>query len=85
MWEDIAGFSISLFSLVLSERSASMKHSYGYHRAEILGALASVSIVWAMNGIILVEAYHRFVKPQHINAPLMLLISILGLILNIWY
>lgn len=58
---DIAGFLISLVSMTLARKKATAKHSYGYHRAEILGSLASVLLIWLITGVIVYEAIQRFV------------------------
>ena len=35
--------------------------SYGYHRAEVLGALASIIIIWCLTLILLYEATERII------------------------
>ncbi|CAG8668912.1 36674_t:CDS:2 [Gigaspora margarita] len=58
-------------------------HSYGYHRAEILGALASIILIWALTGYLCVEAYDRIQNPQEIDGPTMCLIASIGVVVNI--
>jgi zinc transporter 2 len=45
---DIAAMLLSIFSIHLSSKPATSKMTFGYHRAEILGALASVVLIWAL-------------------------------------
>ena len=44
---DLAGFLISLFSLIVALKPADKNFTFGYHRFEVLGALASILIIWA--------------------------------------
>eukprot|EP00122_Pirum_gemmata_P003685 Pgem_evm1s3335 len=43
---DFASMLISLFALWLAGRPATSKLTFGYHRAEILGAMISVFMIW---------------------------------------
>ena len=56
MLSDVAGFLVSVLALVLSSRKANAEYSFGYHRAEVIGALASIMIVWIMTVILVYEA-----------------------------
>ena len=40
MLSDVAGFVVSVLALLLSGRGDQRNYSFGYHRAEVLGALA---------------------------------------------
>lgn len=42
MLSDFLGFGISMISIIISRRAPTSSLSYGYHRAEIVGALVSV-------------------------------------------
>jgi zinc transporter 2 len=48
MFSDVAGFMISFFSIYISNRPITISHNMGHHRAEVLGALASVFFIWAL-------------------------------------
>lgn len=81
---DFAGFMISLFALYISERPATKTLSYGYHRAEVIGALTSVLLIWVVTGILVYMAVQRIILNEfEINAPIMLITSGIGLIVNI--
>jgi Co/Zn/Cd efflux system component len=79
---DVSGFAVSLFAVALSQREPSAHYTYGYHQAEILGALTSVLIVWAMTGVLLFEAIQRFYDLREVDGHLMLVMATLGLIVN---
>ena len=45
---DVVGFAISLGAIVLSQRPSTKLHSWGYHRAEIVGAILSTFLIWML-------------------------------------
>jgi len=57
--------------------------TYGYHRAEIIGAMASVIIIWVLTIWLLVEATQRFFQPPVINGFWMMMTAIVGLFFNL--
>jgi len=80
---DLIGFSISIISLNIAQRKSDNKHSYGYHRAEIIGSVVSLSSIWIMTIFLLGEATKRFFIPNMVNSTLMLPVSIMGLCFNL--
>ncbi|CAG7836110.1 unnamed protein product [Allacma fusca] len=81
---DFAGFMISLFALYMAQRPATKRLSYGYHRAEVIGALTSVLLIWVVTGILVYMAVQRVIHQEfEIDAPIMLITSGVGLIVNI--
>ncbi|KAJ3364378.1 hypothetical protein GGF32_001902 [Allomyces javanicus] len=80
---DFSGFLISLFSLYLAQRKATKRHSFGFHRAEILGALMSVLIIWVVTGVLVMEAVDRVRHPRPIDGPIMLAVASMGLVVNV--
>jgi zinc transporter 2 len=59
---DVGGFAMALFSLQVASRAACSRYTYGWHRAEVVGTLASVFTIWALVGAILFEAVQRIFK-----------------------
>lgn len=80
---DLSGFLISLGAMYLSKRKATRNHSFGYHRAEILGALLSVLLIWIVTGFLVMEAVERVRNPQPVDGKVMLSVAIVGLIVNL--
>ena len=72
-----------MLALFLSSRKADATYTFGYHRAETLGALASILVVWMMTAILLFEAMHRLVQPEIVDGPLMFGVSVLGVVMNV--
>ena len=58
---DVAGYAIALAAVQLTLRGPTKSMSWGWHRAEILGALGSVALIWALTGGLLFEAVARIV------------------------
>ena len=86
MLSDVGGFAISMFSIWVSQKAPTSNSSFGYHRAEVLGALASVLIIWAMVIWLAIEATHRIIDmhDDELDAPIMLLTSLVSLACNIF-
>ena len=59
LFSDLLGFIFSLISIYLTSKKANLKNSYGFIRAEILGALISVIIIWGMTIWIAFRAFER--------------------------
>ena len=84
MLADFSGFAISILAIWIGKIKATDKMSYGYHRAEVVGALMSVLIIWVMTGLLVNEGIHRIKENQFdIDVRTMLIISIIGFICNL--
>ncbi|KHJ43627.1 metal tolerance protein 1 domain protein [Trichuris suis] len=76
---DLASFLISLFSMYMASREATRKLSFGWHRAEVLGALVSVILIWLITGILVYIAAERIIYNDFdIDARIMLIIAAVG-------
>ncbi|XP_055339557.1 proton-coupled zinc antiporter SLC30A2-like isoform X2 [Paramacrobiotus metropolitanus] len=81
---DFASFMISLFSLWLGARPATKRMSFGWYRAEVIGALTSVIMIWVITGILVYEAVQRIRTGDYeINASVMLITAGVGVAFNI--
>ena len=82
---DVAGFVISFLAICLTKSPSSLKYSYGYHRADVLGALASILIIWVLLIWLLTEAVNRLMNPDLIDVDggIMLITACIGLGCNI--
>ena len=61
MFSDVGGFIISMYSIKIASKSPTYAKTYGYHRAEIIGALTSVMIIWIMVVWLAWEATNRII------------------------
>jgi zinc transporter 2 len=84
MFSDVAGFMISFISIYISQKEATFSYSYGYHRAEIIGALGSIYLIWGLLIWLNCEATRRIINPpEKIDANVMLITAIIGLCCNL--
>ncbi len=83
MLTDALALGLSLAAITLARRPATLKKTYGYHRAEILAALINGTVLVLISVYIFYEAYQRFSEPPAVNTSLMLIIAIIGLITNL--
>lgn len=79
---DLISFGLSISALIISKRSKDKEFTFGYHRAEILGAMTSTIIIWVLTLFLLQEAYNRFINPHEIDANIMLITASIGLFFN---
>ena len=80
---DIFALALSFFAMRLAARPPDDRHSYGWHRAEVMAALINGSSLVIMAIGIWVEAFKRFRNPVEIHSTEMLIIAIIGLVVNL--
>ena len=61
-----------------TRRPADHRKTFGYHRAEILVALANGAALVAIAGFIFYEAVLRFFHPQEIKTGILLAVAAIG-------
>jgi cobalt-zinc-cadmium efflux system protein len=83
MLSDAAALGLSLFAIKLGERKASESKTYGYKRFEIIAAALNGLTLIIISIYIFYEAYHRFLNPPEVLSGGMLIISTIGLLVNI--
>jgi len=83
MLVDALALGLALFAMTLARKPATATKTYGYHRAEIMAALANGTALVLVSIYIFYEAYQRFLDPSPINTPLMLLVATIGLAANL--
>lgn len=84
MLTDILALALSLFAIKFGERPATSKKTYGFYRLEILAALINGGFLILISLYIAYNAYLRLLKPPEINAPVMMVIAFLGLVVNVF-
>jgi zinc transporter 2 len=80
---DVIGIGFSAVALIIAQRNANHKFSWGYHRAEVFGALLSIFSIWIITVFLIFEAIKRFKTKPEIEGGLMFTISILCLVFNL--
>lgn len=82
MLSDTAALALALFALRFAQRPPTAEHTYGFHRVEILAALANGATLLAIAVLIVVEAVQRLAQPPEVDAPVMMAIAGGGLVVN---
>lgn len=83
MLTDALALGLSLIALTLARRPATPTRTFGYHRAEIMAALANGAILVLVSAYIFYEAYRRFSVTQEVASPLMIIVAVIGLVANL--
>jgi cobalt-zinc-cadmium efflux system protein len=84
MLTDAAAIVMALIAIWIAQRPASVERTFGYHRTEILAALANTFSLWIIAAWIIFEAYHRaFVEVPDINGWPVLIVGFGGLVINL--
>jgi cobalt-zinc-cadmium efflux system protein len=83
MFTDVIAIGLSLFAITMAARNHSGAMTFGYHRAEVMAALANGIGLTVISAWVLYEAFLRVMSPRMIDAPLMLLIASIGLAGNL--
>jgi zinc transporter 1 len=84
MLNDIISLIIGLWAVTVAKRATTNRFSYGWVRAEILGAFFNAVFLIALCISIILEALTRFVEPQEVSNPkLILIVGSFGLASNL--
>ena len=83
MLSDAAALGLSLFAFKFGERKGNLQKTFGYRRIEILAATINALALVAIAVLIVIEAARRFQNPPEVATAGMLVISTLGLAVNI--
>lgn len=85
MLNDVLSLCVGLWAVKVSNsKPSSNVYTYGWQRAETLGALVNGVFLVALCVSIFLEAIQRFVEPQEVSQPkLILIVGCLGLASNI--
>ena len=82
MLADVFGLSMSLAALRMAARPATPRRTFGFHRAEILAAVANAVLLLGIADFILYEAWSASSSRPSTSLP-MLLVAAGGLVVNL--
>ncbi|KAG3074275.1 hypothetical protein PC122_g14456 [Phytophthora cactorum] len=86
---DVAAFCISLLAIWMSMRPVTNRLTFGFQRTEVIGAVTSVLVLWALTGVLVYAAVNRFIEclepnpTEHVDGKLMFVVACIGLLVNI--
>ncbi len=83
MLSDVAALGIALGAIWISRRPATRERTFGFYRAEVLGALINAVALVVIAIFIYVEAAKRFNDPPEVLGGWMLAVAVGGLLVNL--
>jgi len=83
MLTDVAGLTLGLVAAALARRPATSVRTWGYRRAEILGAAAQAALLLAVGVYVMVEGVQRLFSPPEVSSTAMLAFGVVGLVGNL--
>lgn len=79
---DTASLGLAWYFERMSRRGRTSKHTYGYRRFRLLGGLITGVVLLVGLGVVLWQAVERLRSPEAVNAPGMIGLAVIGVIVN---
>ena len=83
MVTDAAAVALALSASYVAGLPATSRRTFGYHRAEILAALANAVVLLGVCGYLAYEGIRRLLHPVEVEAGTMLAFAVVGLVANL--
>ncbi|KAH7699343.1 cation diffusion facilitator family transporter containing protein, partial [Aphelenchoides avenae] len=84
MISDLTSFLISILAIHLARKQPTARYSFGFQRAEVVGALASIMIIWVLTFILVYMAIVRIINADYdVDADTMMVTAGVGVAFNI--
>ena len=80
---DCTAVIIGLYSSYLSEFKANNNYNFGYLRSEIIGTFINSVFLFFIAIYIVFESIERFIEPKEVHSENLILVSFIGLLVNI--
>jgi cobalt-zinc-cadmium efflux system protein len=81
-FSDVLSLGFSLIAHKLSRKKASIDHTFGYKRAELIAAFINAMTLVIVAVLLIYGAITRFVNPKPIESNLVIWLAILGIAVN---
>jgi len=83
MMSDVSSMAIAISAMRLATLPATTNYTFGFHKAEVLGALLGVQLIWVLTAVLVYQAVLRLIDPHEVDGEIMLLTAGFGLLTNI--
>jgi cobalt-zinc-cadmium efflux system protein len=80
---DVAALGLAILSRRVGRRAPTIRHTYGFKRAEVMAALFNAAALIAISVLIGREAIGRLFDPQPVRASVMLVAAVAALVANL--
>ena len=84
---DAASLGISWGARKVSQREADRERTFGYNRAEVVGALINLTALFVIAVFLTIQAVHRFIDPSGIQGEIMLIVGLIAFVedgISVW-
>ncbi|MBM3356964.1 MAG: cation transporter [Betaproteobacteria bacterium] len=82
MFSDAGALAVAALAARLARRPPGARHTYGWQRAEVIGALLNSLLMLAIIVLLAVEAVQRLIAPREIMASGVIVIALIGMLVN---
>ncbi|MDH5537334.1 MAG: cation diffusion facilitator family transporter, partial [Betaproteobacteria bacterium] len=82
MFSDAGALALAAIAVWLARRPPGLRHSYGWARAEVIGASLNGLLMLGVIVVLAVEAVERLLEPQPVIGGGVMVIAFIGLLLN---
>lgn len=79
---NVVGQLIALYTVGVSSRPADRRFTFGHERAKVISGLVNGVLTGFVLFYVFQEAYHKIVRPEPVDAALVLVVALLGLLVN---
>jgi len=85
MTSDAVGLVVALVASTIAARPATDRHTFGFRRVEVLGALVNGALLTVVAVTVAIEAIRRLLTPEtdHVNGLPLLVVAAIGLAANL--
>lgn len=81
-FSDVISLVFSLVAHKLSRKKASIEHTFGYKRAELIAAFTNAATLIIVAFVLIYGAIERFFHPHSIASELVIWLALLGILVN---
>lgn len=81
---DIAVLIISWYAIRQASKPSHARRTFGYHRAEIVTALANATLFLVMTAVLIAESFQRILAPVPVDGVVVALVATLAFAANGW-
>ena len=79
---DVGALGLAIIARRLGERGPTLRHTYGFKRAEVIAALLNAGVLIAISAVVVHGAIMRLRAPAKIDASTMLTAALVALVAN---
>ncbi len=83
MLTDAVGLLMALVAAHLARRPSTSRRTWGFRRAEVLGALGQSAVLLAVGVYVLIEGVQRLFSPPDVPSAQLVVFGVIGLVANV--